>query len=150
MKIQKNSPQFIEIFTDGSCEPNPGPGGWAAVILEDGKVKEIKGFIDKSTNNRMELIAALEALKRVPAEKPVKIYTDSQYLQKGITEWINNWRKRNWKRKGGTLANADLWKALSEEADKRQIIWEWVKGHASHPFNIRADYLAHEMIVKNR
>ena len=99
-----------------------------------------------STNNRMELTAAIEALKLVDIGKPVRIYTDSQYLQRGVTEWMKSWKEKNWKRKGGALANVDLWKALSTEIENRKITWKWIKGHAGHPFNERADRLARSMI----
>ena len=146
--VNENKAKTVEIYTDGSCDPNPGPGGWAAIIVDEGRETEIKGFEKLSTNNRMELTAALEALRKIDPAKPVKIYTDSQYLQKGVTEWMANWKTRNWKRKGGALANIDLWQALSAEIDKRKIIWKWVKGHAGHPFNERADRLAGGMIAK--
>ena len=120
----KSSENRVEIYTDGSCDPNPGPGGWAAIIL-DGKVKKIlKGYSEESTNNRMELTAALEALKSIDPPKPVKIYTDSQYLQKGVEEWLTNWKAHNWKRKGGVLANIDLWKKISEEITRHKIVWQ--------------------------
>jgi len=150
MAVSKSSEQKIEIYTDGSCDPNPGPGGWAAIIM-DGKVKKIlKGYSAESTNNRMELTAALEALKQVDVSKPVRIYTDSQYLQKGVEEWLSNWKARNWKRKGGALANIDLWKEISEEIAHRKIIWRWIKGHAGNPYNEQADRIAKQIIVSKR
>jgi ribonuclease HI len=138
--------ELVEIFTDGSCEPNPGPGGWAAIIIDGNSKQELKGFEVFSTNNRMELTAALEALRKVEPEKSIRIYTDSQYLQKGVTEWMKNWKERNWRRKGGALANIDLWQALSAEIDKKQISWKWIKGHAGHPINEMVDRLARSMI----
>jgi ribonuclease HI len=138
---------LVEIFTDGSCEPNPGPGGWAAIIIDGKNKKELKGFEKYSTNNRMEMTAALEALRKVDPTKTVRIYTDSQYLQKGVTEWMKGWKERNWKRKGGALANIDLWKALSTEIEKRKIYWKWIRGHAGHPMNEKADQLARDMIA---
>ena len=150
MAVSKSSEQKIEIYTDGSCDPNPGPGGWAAIIM-DGKVKKIlKGYSAESTNNRMELTAALEALKHVDALKPVRIYTDSQYLQKGVEEWLANWKARNWKRKGGILANIDLWKEISEEIAHHKIVWRWIKGHAGNPYNEQADRIAMQEIVTKR
>ena len=150
MAVSKSSEQKIEIYTDGSCDPNPGPGGWAAIIM-DGKVKKIlKGYSAESTNNRMELTAALEALKQVDVSKPVRIYTDSQYLQKGVEEWLSNWKARNWKRKGGALANIDLWKEISEEIAHRKIVWRWIKGHAGNPYNEQADRIAKQIIVSKR
>jgi ribonuclease HI len=150
MGISKKSDHKIEIYTDGSCDPNPGPGGWAAIIL-DGKDKKIlKGFEDESTNNRMELTAALTALKNVDSSKPIKIFTDSQYLQKGVEEWLANWKARNWKRKGGVLANIDLWKEISEEIARHKIAWRWIKGHAGNPYNEQADRIAKQEIINRK
>jgi ribonuclease HI len=140
----------IEIYTDGSCDPNPGPGGWAAIILEGEKKKILKGFSETSTNNRMELTAALEALKAVDPSKPVKIYTDSQYLQKGVEEWLSNWKAHNWKRKGGVLANIDLWKKIAVEITRHKIVWRWIKGHAGNPYNEQADKIAKKEILKRK
>ena len=135
----------VEIYTDGSCEPNPGPGGWAAIIL-DGKEKTIlKGYCAQSTNNRMELTAALETLKLLDPSKPVKFNTDSQYLKRGIEEWMPNWKARNWKRKGGVLANIDLWKEISDIISNRKITWRWIKGHAGNPYNEQVDQIAQQV-----
>jgi len=147
---QKMNSIMVEIFTDGSCEPNPGPGGWAAIIIDGDSKQELKGFEEYSTNNRMELTAALEALRKVDPKKTIRIYTDSQYLQKGVTEWMKNWRERNWKRKGGVLANLDLWKALSIETEKRKISWKWIRGHSGHPMNEKVDRLARGMIARRK
>ena len=145
MSATKSSDHKVEIYSDGSCDPNPGPGGWAAIIL-DGKDKKIlKGYAAESTNNRMELTAALEALKQVDASKSIKIYTDSQYLQKGVEEWLANWRTRNWKRKSGVLANIDMWKEISEEITHRKITWCWIKGHAGNPYNEQVDRIAQQV-----
>lgn len=143
---EKTTP--VEIFTDGSCEPNPGPGGWAAIIVENGERTDITGYSQNSTNNRMELTAAIEALKKIERNRPVKIYTDSQYLQKGVTEWLDGWKARNWKRKGGKLANTDLWKALSDEIEKRKIAWYWIRGHAGHPENEIVDRMAKQILIR--
>jgi len=149
MSILKSSKNRVEIYTDGSCDPNPGPGGWAAIILDGKERKILKGHSEVSTNNRMELTAALEALKSVDPSKPVKIYTDSQYLQKGVEEWLANWKAHNWKRKGGVLANVDLWKKISVEITKHNIVWHWIKGHAGNPYNEQVDRIAkHE--IQNR
>lgn len=145
--IEKNK---VIVYTDGSCEPNPGPGGWAAIILEDGEEMILKGFSKDSTNNRMELVAALEALKYIPSEKDVLLYTDSQYLKNGVESWMKDWKARDWKRKGGKLKNVDLWKQISDEIDKRRITWRWVKGHNNNPFNERADRLARKMMKKRK
>jgi ribonuclease HI len=144
MGILKSSTPKVEIYTDGSCEPNPGPGGWAAIILYGKDKKIIKGYAAESTNNRMELTAALEALRQVDLSLPVKIYTDSQYLKKGVEEWLANWKARNWKRKSGVLANIDLWKEISDEISHRKITWRWIRGHAGNPFNEQVDRLAEQ------
>lgn len=136
--------QQAVIYTDGSCQPNPGPGGWAAIIIEDGRERILKGGNEYSTNNRMELTAALNAIKTIPKNKEIVIFTDSQYLKNGIEKWIENWKMRHWKRKGGVLANVDLWKQLSDEIVEREIIWKWVKGHSGNQFNERVDRLAKE------
>jgi ribonuclease HI len=147
MDKPKISASKVEIYTDGSCDPNPGPGGWAAIILDGKERKILKGFESNSTNNRMELTAALEALKHVDSLKPIRIFTDSQYLQKGVEEWLANWKARNWKRKGGVLANIDLWKEISEEITRHKIVWRWIKGHAGNPYNEQADRIAKQEIV---
>jgi len=139
------------IFTDGSCEPNPGPGGWAALIrYSDGKEIRLSGGEKKSTNNRMELTAALEALRAIKESVDVVIYTDSQYLQKGITEWLPGWKARNWKRKGGALANQELWMSLDKEIARHNILWKWVKGHAGNVGNQIVDQLARTAMAKYR
>ena len=138
----------VEIFTDGACDPNPGPGGWAAILRFGDIEKILTGSEDQSTNNRMELTAAIEALRALKLACQVDFYTDSEYLQRGITEWLENWRKRNWRRKGGKLANVELWQALDSETGKHEIEWHWVKGHAGHPENQRADRLARSAIPR--
>ncbi len=138
----------IIIYTDGSCEPNPGPGGWAAVMLVNGQEKTLTGSAADTTNNRMELTAALEALRALKQPAQIELYTDSEYLKRGITEWMPNWKKRNWKRKGGKLANVDLWQALDAELGRHTLHWHWVKGHAGHPGNERADRLAHQAMKR--
>lgn len=138
----------VEIFTDGACDPNPGPGGWAA-ILRFGKHEQVlTGGEEQSTNNRMELTAAVEALRALKRTCRVNLFTDSQYLMRGITEWIPNWRRRNWRRKGGKLANVELWQELDTEVQKHVIEWHWVKSHAGHPENQRADRLARQAIPR--
>lgn len=146
MGISKKPDHKIEIYTDGSCDPNPGPGGWAAIILDGRDKKILKGYESESTNNRMELTAALNALKNVDVSRPVKIFTDSQYLQKGVEEWLVGWKTRNWKRKGGVLANIDLWKEISDEITRHKIVWRWIKGHAGNPYNEHADRIAKQEI----
>jgi ribonuclease HI len=139
----------VIVYTDGSCEPNPGPGGWAAVILlVDGQEKTLTGSAADTTNNRMELTAALEALRALKQPAQIELYTDSEYLKRGITEWMPNWKARNWKRKGGKLKNVDLWQALDAELGKHKLNWHWVKGHAGHPGNERADRLANRAMKR--
>lgn len=138
----------VEIFTDGACDPNPGPGGWAAILRFGDHERELTGSEAESTNNRMELTAAIEALCALKRPCRVDLYTDSEYLKRGITEWLENWRARDWRRKGGKLANADLWQALDAEVRKHQVEWHWVRGHAGHPENQRADRLARGAIPK--
>jgi ribonuclease HI len=136
----------IIIYTDGSCEPNPGPGGWCGILLEDGRERILKGSDQFSTNNRMELTAAIHALMGIDTEKPVVLYTDSQYLKMGVEKWMHDWQARNWKRKGGSLANVDLWKQLSDLIQGRKITWRWVRSHTGNPFNEKADRIARGMI----
>ena len=147
--IHKTKEEIV-IYTDGSCDPNPGPGGWAAMIIEPEKNKILKGSEEYSTNNRMELIAALQAIRSVERDKQIILYTDSQYLKKGVEEWMDNWKKRNWKRKSGKLANVDLWKEISGEIEKRHITWRWVRGHAGNPFNERVNRIAQKMASQAR
>ncbi len=138
--------QHVTIYTDGACDPNPGPGGWAALLLFDSQEQILTGSEVETTNNRMELTAAIQALKALKKPSQVDFYTDSQYLKRGITEWMPNWRARNWRRKGGKLANVDLWQALDEAIQTHQISWHWVKGHAGDRQNQRVDHLARKSI----
>ncbi len=132
--------EFI-IYTDGGCDPNPGPGGWAALIIEGGNRREIYGAEPHSTNNRMELTAAIEALKLIKAPASVTIFTDSQYLQKGISEWMPKWLAKNWRGSNGPVANQDLWKELLAVSSKHHIEWRWLRAHAGTAENERVDYL---------
>lgn len=132
----------VTIYTDGSCQGNPGPGGWAAVLKYGKHEREISGGEQDSTNNRMELRAALEALRALNEPCQVTLFTDSEYLKKGITLWMPNWKRRNWRRKGGKLANVDLWMKLDEEIARHEIHWRWVRGHAGNVMNERVDKLA--------
>jgi ribonuclease HI len=136
----------VEIYTDGACDPNPGPGGWAAILRFGKHEKVLTGCEVQSTNNRMELTAAVEALRTLTHGSRVSLYTDSEYLKRGITEWLAGWRRRNWRRKEGKLANVELWRALDAEAQKHEIEWHWVKGHSGHPENRRVDRLARAAI----
>lgn len=137
----------VEIFSDGSCEGNPGRGGWAALIRSGGQERELTGTETKSTNNRMELMAALEALRPLSQPSHVHFYTDSEYLRRGITEWLPNWQARGWKRKGGALANVELWQGLAQAIQRHKIDWHWVKGHAGHTENQRVDRLARQAML---
>ena len=139
----------IKIYTDGACIGNPGPGGWSAVILMENKKRELFGGEKLTTNNRMELTAAIKALEYCkeegiqPSLKKIKIYTDSIYVKEGITIWINNWEKNNWKTSGKkNVKNIDLWKKLKMLTKLKQINWCWVKGHSNDPMNDLADELA--------
>lgn len=137
------SEDFVEIYTDGACKGNPGPGGWGALLVCKGKELELCGGERQTTNNRMELLAVIEALRKLKRPCQVKITTDSQYVMKGITEWITNWKKRGWKTAAKQpVKNADLWQQLDEEVARHQVEWAWVRGHIGHPGNERADQLA--------
>ena len=134
----------IIIYTDGGCDPNPGPGGWAALILLEGRQVELSGAEAHTTNNRMELTAAIQALHQVPAGASVRLHTDSRYLQQGITEWLPEWQARGWRRQGGKLANVDLWQELAQIIRGVRVEWRWVKAHAGDALNNRVDRLVHE------
>jgi ribonuclease HI len=136
----------VTIYSDGACEPNPGPGGWAALLISGRVEKVLTGSEPSTTNNRMELTAALESLTSLKSPCRVDFFTDSEYLQRGITEWMPRWRARSWRRKGGTLANLDLWQALDEAIKIHEVQWHWVRGHAGDPRNARVDRLAREAI----
>ncbi len=142
----KNSPQEIVIYTDGACSPNPGPGGWAVVILIGGKQTTFSGSNPQTTNNRMELTAAIEALNHLKKGARITLYTDSEYLQKGIEDWLPRWLEKNWKGSSGKVANRDLWEDLSEAARKHHITWQWLKGHAGNHWNLVVDRLARTAI----
>jgi ribonuclease HI len=133
----------IEIFTDGACKGNPGPGGWGAYLRSGSYEKELFGGENPTTNNRMELTAAIEALKALKRPSHVDLTTDSQYVRKGITEWLEGWKRKGWINSAKKpVKNADLWKLLDELAQKHTIEWHWVKGHSGHPENELADQLA--------
>jgi ribonuclease HI len=139
----------VTIYTDGSCDPNPGPGGWAALLRYASHEKVLSGSAPHTTNNRMELTAAVEALKTLNRPCQVDFHTDSEYLKRGITEWLPNWRARNWRRKGGALANVDMWKALDAAMQPHHIHWHWVRAHAGNRDNERVDRLAKQAIRKD-
>lgn len=135
--------EAVEIFTDGACKGNPGPGGWGAILSMGGTVKEMHGGERATTNNRMELIAVIRALEVLKRPCQVRLHTDSQYVQKGISEWIHSWKRRGWRTVDKKpVKNDDLWKRLDELAAQHEIDWIWVKGHAGHDGNERADALA--------
>lgn len=139
---------IVEIFSDGSCEGNPGRGGWAALLRSGVHERELSGSEAHTTNNRMELTAALRALEALRGPSQVIFYTDSEYLRKGITEWLPGWVARGWKRKGGALANVDLWQALAAAIIQHEIDWRWVRGHAGHAENEHVDRLARNAMLK--
>jgi ribonuclease HI len=138
----------ITIYTDGACEPNPGPGGWSALLLFGKREKVLSGSELDTTNNRMELTAAVRALEALKEPCQVQFYTDSEYLRKGITEWLPDWRRRGWKRKGGKLANTELWQMLEASIKAHTITWHWVRGHAGDRLNQRVDCLARKAMRK--
>ena len=140
MSVNKN---VIEIYTDGACSGNPGPGGWGAYLKWNGHEKDIYGGEPETTNNRMELKAAIEALNALKKPSHVKLWTDSAYVKGGITEWMDGWKKKGWKTSAKKpVKNQDLWQELDEAVQRHQIEWHWIKGHAGHPGNERADSLA--------
>ena len=133
----------VVIYTDGACKGNPGPGGWGALLVYKGAEKELWGGDPNTTNNRMELMAAIAGLVALTRPCSVKLVTDSQYVMKGIQEWLPNWKKRGWKTASKEpVKNADLWQKLDEEVNRHQVSWQWVRGHTGHPGNERADQLA--------
>ena len=139
---------LVEVFTDGACKGNPGPGGWGAVLRFNGHEKELSGGDPRTTTNRMELTAAIQALAVVTRPCGVKLSTDSKYVMDGLTRWIHGWRKNGWRTADKKpVKNVELWQALFELTQKHRIEWEWVKGHAGHPENERADKLASDAAV---
>ncbi len=135
----------VVLFTDGACSGNPGPGGWGAILRWNGTEKELSGGEAATTNNRMEMMAVIAALSTLKRPCTVEVYTDSQYVQKGISEWVKNWKKRGWKTADNKpVKNEDLWRQLDELAARHSVSWHWVRGHAGHPENERADALARQ------
>ncbi|MBL8654550.1 MAG: ribonuclease HI [Alphaproteobacteria bacterium] len=134
---------LVEIFTDGACSGNPGPGGWGAILRFRGVEKELSGGETPTTNNRMELMAAIEGLKALKRPTQVRVWTDSVYVRDGITKWVHGWKRSGWKTADKKpVKNVDLWQALLEAAKPHDVEWRWIKGHAGHPENERADALA--------
>lgn len=140
----------VIIYTDGGCEPNPGVGGWAAILIYNGQERELSGSDPETTNNRMEMTAAISGLEALKRPCRVQLITDSEYVKRGITEWLPGWKRRNWKRKGGPIKNVDLWKQLDEATQRHDISWQWVKGHAGVHYNERCDTLASEAIAREK
>jgi len=140
----------VTIYTDGACEGNPGPGGWAAVLIHGRAQKELTGACPATTNNRMELTAAIESLRALKEPCEVDIHTDSQYVRQGMTSWLAHWKASGWRRGKKPLKNVDLWQALDAEAGRHTVRWHWVRGHANHPENERCDRLAVEAIANLR
>jgi ribonuclease HI len=144
----------VKIFTDGACSGNPGPGGWGAILQAKGKEKELSGSEKDTTNNRMEMMAVIAALEAITRPCHVLVTTDSQYVMKGMLEWLPGWKKRGWKTAGKQpVKNVDLWQRLEQAASPHKLEWEWVRGHQGHPENERADQLAvaaREAIAKQR
>ncbi len=141
----------MEIFTDGACSGNPGPGGWGAILRHGPHEKELSGAEAETTNNRMELMAAIAALRALKEPVTVDLYTDSEYLKRGITEWLAQWKARGWKTAARKpVKNADLWRQLEEAMAPHEVRWHWVRGHAGHEMNERADALARAAIARLR
>lgn len=145
MSISTGGEDLIEIYTDGACSGNPGPGGWGALLIYKGVEKELCGGEQLTTNNRMEVMAAIEALKALKRTSHARIHTDSIYLRDGITKWIHGWKRNGWRTADKKpVKNMELWKELEEATTLHQVQWAWVKGHAGHPENERADALARQ------
>jgi ribonuclease HI len=141
--------KVVDIFTDGACSGNPGPGGWGVILRWDGHEKELHGGERATTNNRMELMAAIRALESLKRAVKVRLHTDSQYVKKGITEWIHDWKRRGWRTADKKpVKNADLWQRLDAALAEHEIQWIWVRGHSGHPENERADELARRGIAE--
>ena len=139
--------ETVELFTDGACRGNPGPGGWGVLMRYGGHQKTLHGGARDTTNNRMELLAVIEGLKALKRPCHVRVTTDSQYVKNGITQWIHNWKKNGWKTAARKpVKNDDLWRALDEQAGRHQVEWAWVRGHTGHPENELADQLANRGI----
>lgn len=139
--------QKVEIYTDGACSGNPGPGGWGVVLRYKNTEKELSGFEAITTNNRMELRAAIEGLKALTRPVKIEVYTDSQYLRDGVTKWLFQWKKNNWRLSNKSpVKNQDLWEELDALTQNHDVSWHWVRGHSGHPENERADALARQAI----
>ncbi|MFN3545326.1 MAG: ribonuclease HI [Thiobacillus sp.] len=143
------SADTILIYTDGACKGNPGAGGWGALLVSGAHRKEISGGEANTTNNRMEMTAVIRALEALKRPSKVEVHTDSQYVQKGVSEWMAGWKRRNWRTADGKpVKNQDLWLQLDALSQLHQIEWKWVRGHAGHPENERADQLANQGVLQ--
>ena len=148
--MQRDESKIVEIFTDGACSGNPGPGGYGILLRYEKKVKEISGYCPNTTNNRMEMMAVIEGLKTLTRPSRVRVVTDSRYVYQGITTWINGWLKKNWlNSQKKPVLNRDLWEELLTVSKLHQIEWKWVKGHSQHIENERCDTLARHAIREN-
>lgn len=151
MDAKQMDSKQVQIHTDGACLGNPGPGGWAALLRCRGREREVVGGEELTTNNRMELMAAIMALETLAEACTVVLHTDSQYVRQGITEWMPNWVRRNWRTAGGAaVKNRDLWERLHAAAARHRIDWRWVKGHSGDPDNERVDALARDQALRYR
>ena len=145
--MTNGEPKVVEIYTDGACRGNPGPGGWGAILRYDGQEKELYGGERETTNNRMELMAAIMALESLKRACQVRLTTDSEYVKKGISEWMHAWKRRGWRTADKKpVKNKDLWLRLDAAVQQHEIEWHWVRGHSGHPENERADQLANRGI----
>jgi ribonuclease HI len=141
--------EVVHIYSDGACKGNPGAGGWGALLISGGHRKEICGGEPDTTNNRMEMMAVIRALESLKRPSAVHVHTDSQYVQKGISEWMAGWKKRGWRTADGKpVKNQDLWQELDALSQKHRVEWNWVRGHAGHPENERADALANQGVLQ--
>lgn len=148
-KEEESLKGVVEIFTDGACSGNPGPGGWGALLRYNGTERELSGGEVATTNNRMEMMAAIQALEALTRSMTVKLHTDSQYVRDGIMSWLPRWKKRGWKTADKKpVKNVDLWQRLDQAAAVHKVEWIWVRGHSGHPENERADKLAREAIPR--
>ena len=149
MSKSASSAEVVQIYADGACKGNPGPGGWGAILRAAGKEQELYGGEPQTTNNRMELTAVIRALEALQHPATVEVYTDSQYVQKGISEWLHAWKRRGWRTADKQpVKNIDLWHRLDRAAAPHRVTWHWIKGHAGHPENERADALANRGVEK--
>ena len=149
--MSEDAEDAVDIFSDGACSGNPGPGGWGAILRYRGQERELSGFEPATTNNRMELMGAIAAIEALKWPCRVRLHTDSRYVRDGITTWIHDWKRRNWRTADKKpVKNLDLWQRLAAAVEPHQVEFIWVRGHAGHPENERADALARAQIVANR